>query len=140
MQKRSAGKSLVVPLIWCETKPVPHTLAGRETLNLDGSVRGKIHDGEDCVLDILERCAGAGGADGKECAVLWTKKDTIQDVVVRAESQHKAIGDKDGKSWSDWNRRESPEDRRRGVGRTGVPLGERIHVRGGEHSGILGGV
>ena len=60
-----ARKVEVLPLVGCETKPVAHTLAGRETLDLDGSVRRKVHNGKHRVVDILEQSAGAGGTDTK---------------------------------------------------------------------------
>ena len=99
-------------------------------------MRGKFHNGKYRALDVPERGARARGADAEEGAVLRSEQNRVQDVVVGAKSQHKAVGDKDRKGWSDWDRRKSPEDRRRGVGRAGVPLGKRVHVGGGEHGGI----
>jgi len=120
-------------LVGCQTKPVSDILARRKTLNLNGSVRRKVHNGKYCVLDVSERGARARGADAEEGTVLRSEKDTVQDVIVGAESQHKAIGDKDRKGRSDWDGWESPKDRRRGIRRVGVPLGERVHVGGSEH-------
>ena len=55
LEAESRGqKDRVVLLIWCETQPIPHTLAGRETLDLNGSMRRKVHNGEHDVLDVLE--------------------------------------------------------------------------------------
>lgn len=136
--KHQNEKDPAAPLVGCQAKPVSDALTGRETLNLNGSMGRKVRDGKYRVLDIPEGSAGAGGVDAKEGAILRSEKNAVQDVVC-AESQHKAIGDKDRKGWSDWDGRKSPEDRRR-VGGAGVPLGERVHVGGGEHGGIFLGL
>jgi len=99
-------------------------------------MRRKFHDGEHSVVNVPERGAGAGGAGAEQGTVLRSQQDTVQDVAVGTVSEYEAIGDKDRKGGSNWDRRESPEDRRRGVGRTGVPLGKRVHVGGGEHGEV----
>ena len=122
-------------MIGCQAKPVSDALPGRETLNLNGSMGRKVRNGKYRVLDIPEGGARAGGADAKEGAILRSEKDTVQNVAVGVEPQHKAIGDKDRQGWSDWDGWEGPEDRRR-VGGAGIPFGERVHVGGSEHEGI----
>ena len=64
------GKKRVTPLVRRQTEPVSDALAGGETLNLDGSMGCKVHDGEYCVVDVPERSAGAGGAGAEEGTVL----------------------------------------------------------------------
>lgn len=86
MRKLRVKKICIVPLIGCQTEPVSDMLAGRKTLNLNGSMRRKVHNGKHCVLDVAERGTRAGGADTEEGTILWSEKNTIQDVVVGAES------------------------------------------------------
>lgn len=79
-------KKRVAPSVRCQGNPVSDALTGSETLHLDGGMRRKVHDGEYRAVDVPERGAGAGGGDTDEGAVLRSKKDTVQDVIVGAES------------------------------------------------------
>jgi hypothetical protein len=54
MQELGLIKHRVVPLVRCETKPIPHALVGRKTLNLNGSMRRKVDNGKYDVLDVVE--------------------------------------------------------------------------------------
>jgi hypothetical protein len=130
------GNDRIAPFVRCKAKPVSDGLARGEPLDLNGGMRRKVHDGEYNVIGVPECGAGAGGGGVEEGTVLWPKQDTLEDVVAGAEPQDKAIGGKDRKGRNDWDGRESPKGRRRGAGRAGAPLGERVHACGDEHGDI----